>query len=102
MQIGYLTLTTGFQFFLIFGYILYGIFRKFPAKEDAVSLITWLGGLIGIITLGEVGVVVIVSAAVPLLDRLPILLLIFVDLFVLAIMAYDVLNQRQQVKLQST
>ena len=60
MQIGYLTLTTGFQFFLIFGYILYGIFRKFPAKEDAVSLITWLGGLIGIITLGEVGVVVIV------------------------------------------
>ena len=102
MQIGYLTLTTGFQFFLIFGYILYGIFRKFPAKEDAVSLITWLGGLIGIITLGEVGVVVIVSAAVPLLDRLPILLLIFVGLFVLAIMAYDVLNQRQQVKLQST
>ena len=86
MQIGYLTLTIGFQYFLMFGYILYGIFRKFPAKEDSVFLITWLGGLIGIITLGEVGVDVIVSASISLPDRLPILLLVLIDLFVLVIM----------------
>jgi len=98
MQIEYLSLTIGFQFFLFFGYLLYGIFRKYPAKEDAISLISWLGGLIGFLTIGQAGILIIISSAIPLLDRQMILLLIFIDLFILVIMAYDVLNQREKIK----
>ncbi len=100
MQIGYLSITIGFQFFLFFGYILYGIFRKFPTKEDGLSLMSWLGGLIGILSLGQVGVLILVSGVIPLPDRLPILLLVFVDLFIFVIMTYDVLTQREQIKLE--
>lgn len=98
MQIGYLSITIGFQFFLLFGYLLYGIFRKFPAKEDGISLMSWVGGLIGILTIGQVGLLIIVSGAIPILDRLPILVLILFDLIVLVIMAYDVLDIREKTK----
>ena len=102
MQIGYFSITVGVQFFLLVGYLLYALFRKYPAPEDGISLMSWVGGLIGIITLVQIGLLVIVSSVISLSDRFLILLLVFVDLLGLPLMAYDTLKRREQIRSESS
>lgn len=62
MQGAFLTITIGSQFFLLMGYLFYLLFRTYAASEDRVSLLKWIAGLIGVITLGLVVSIALVAS----------------------------------------
>ncbi len=97
MQIGYLSTTIGFQFFLLVGYLLYILFRKYPSPDDSGSLMSYVVGLMSILTFGFVGLLVIVAPAIPFTDRLVILLFVVIDLLGLLIIVNDFLKQRAHI-----
>jgi len=50
MQINLLDVTFGAELFLFFGYLLYGIIRTYPSKEDRLMISFYTAVLIGFIT----------------------------------------------------
>ena len=62
MQGAYLTLTVGIEFFLLVGYLFYLLFRTNIEVEVRVSVLSWLTGIIGLITLGLIVSVVAVAS----------------------------------------
>jgi hypothetical protein len=50
MQIDLLNVTIGIEFTLFFGYVLYGVLRKFASKEDKAMISFYITLLIGFIT----------------------------------------------------
>jgi hypothetical protein len=100
MQIGYLSITIGFQFFLLVGYLLYILFRRYPSPDDSSSLMSYVVGLLSILTFGFVGLLVIVATAIPFTDRLVILLFVVIDLLGMLIIINDLLKRREYIVLK--
>ncbi len=61
MQGAYLVITVGIEFFLLVGYLFYLLFRTYAASDDRVSMLSWLTGIIGLITVGLMGTVALVA-----------------------------------------
>ncbi len=95
MQGGYLTITLGFQFFLIIGYLFYAIFRTYPTGDDRISLMSWVTGFIGVLTFGLVGVLLLTITRMPASEAIPALALSLADIIGLYLLVDDTLRQRK-------
>ena len=96
MQGPFLTLTLGFQLFLIVGYLFFAIFRTYPTQEDSISLMSWITGLIGVLTFGLFGSLVLVISIMPLSDIVLAFSLVFADPIGLYLLVDDTLKKRRQ------
>lgn len=96
MQGPFLTLTLGFQLFLIVGYLFFAIFRTYPTQEDSISLMSWITGLIGVLTFGLFGSLVLVVSTMPISDVVLALSLVAADTIGLYLLVDDTLKKRRQ------
>jgi hypothetical protein len=96
MQGPYLSLALGFQLFLVGGYLLYAIFRTYPTEEDSISLMSWTTGLIGVLTFGLFGSLLLVISSMPTADIILSMALVFGDTIGLYLLVDDTLKKRRQ------
>lgn len=96
MQGPFLTVTIGFQLFLIVGYLFFAIFRTYPAKDDSISLMSWMTGLIGVLTFGLFGSLMFVISTMPISDVILALSLVFADTVGLYLLVDDTRKKRKQ------
>jgi hypothetical protein len=102
MQGTYLTVTIGFQFFLIVGYMLFAIFRTYPTREDSISLMSWITGFIALSTFGLVGLLLLVVSVMPISDVMFAFALVFADIVGLYLIIDDTLKKRKQTSISAT
>ncbi|TFG29147.1 hypothetical protein EU528_10080 [Candidatus Thorarchaeota archaeon] len=96
MQGPFLNITIGFQLFLIVGYLFYAIFRTYPIGEDRVSLMSWITGLIGLLTFGLFGSLLLVMSRMPSSEFGIAMALSFADVLGLYLLVDDTLKARRQ------
>lgn len=96
MQGPFLSITLGFQLFLIVGYLFYAIFRTYPSEEDSISLMSWMTGLIGVLTFGLFGSLVLVMSIMPISDFVLAMALVLGDTIGLYLLVDDTRKKRRQ------
>ncbi|MHA1137660.1 MAG: hypothetical protein ACTSSE_14350 [Candidatus Thorarchaeota archaeon] len=96
MQGPFLSITLGFQLFLIVGYLFYAIFRTYPSEGDSISLMSWITGFIGVLTFGLIGSLVLVISIMPTSDIILAIALAFGDTIGLYLLVDDTLKKRRQ------
>jgi len=99
MQSVFLSITIGFQLFLIFGYLFFAIFRTYPTGDDRISLMSWITGLIGILTFGLIGSLALVMSRMPIIDVGIAFALSFADVLALYLLVDDTLKAKKQARL---
>ncbi|MGY5859869.1 MAG: hypothetical protein RTU63_10910 [Candidatus Thorarchaeota archaeon] len=95
MQLPFLSITVGFQFFLIVGFLFYTIFRKYPTGDDRISLMSWTTGLIGVLIFGLVGSLLLLMSSMPTSEFGIALALSFADILGLYLLVDDTLKARR-------
>ena len=90
MQGAFLTITIGIEFFLLVGYLFYLLFRSYTTGDDRVSMIKWVAGLIGLITLGMIVSVVLVASRMSHTDTVVAATLLIVDVIGVYLLVDDV------------
>ena len=91
----YLTITLGFQLFLIIGYLFYAIFRTYPKGDDRISLMSWVTGFFGVLTFGLVGVLLLVITRMPTSEAIVALALSLADFIGFYLLVDDTRRQRK-------
>jgi len=89
MQGAYLIITVGIEFFILVGYLFYAIFRTYPEGEDRIALMSWIAGLVGILTLGLVVSVTLVASRMALFDIIVSMALLIVNILGLYLLVDD-------------
>ena len=79
MQGAYLIITAGIEIFLLVGYLFYLLFRANIEVEVRVSVLRWVTGLIGIITLGLIVSVLLVATRMTTVDLVVAAVFLIVD-----------------------
>ena len=90
MQGTYLLLTVGIEFFLFVGYLFYLLFRANIEVEVRVSVLSWLIGIIGLITLGLIVSVVGVASRMTNTDLVLASTFLIVDIIGLYLLIDDI------------
>ncbi len=98
MQGAYLIITVGIQFFILVGYLFYAIFRTYPTGEDRISLMSWIAGLIGILTLGLLVSVTLVVSRMSPADIIVAVALLIADILGLYLLVDDTRRKTSQMK----
>jgi len=96
MQSVFLSITIGFQLFLIFGYLFFAIFRTYPTGDDRISLMSWITGFIGVLTFGLIGSLALVFSRMPIIDASIAFALSFADVLGLYLLVDDTLKAKKQ------
>lgn len=89
MQSGVLHITIGVQFFLLVGYLMYLLFRAYSPNESRSSLMSYVAGLLTLLTLGLFYSLGVLSPLVPIYDRPVVILLIVLNVLGIAILGLD-------------
>jgi hypothetical protein len=89
MQSGILQISIGIQFFLLVGYLLYMLFRSYSMGESRTSLLSYVAGLLTLITLGLFFSLVATASLVPVYDRPLIVLLVLLDMLGVIGLVFD-------------
>ena len=95
MQGPFLSITIGFQLFLIVGYLFYAIFRTYPIGDDRISLMSWITGLIGVLTFGLFGSLLLVMSRMPVAEFGIAMALSIADVLGLYLLVDDTLKARR-------
>ena len=99
MQGAYLILTVGIEFFLLVGYLFYLLFRANIEVEVRVSVLSWLTGIIGLITLGLIVSVVAVASRMTNTDLVLASTFLIVDIIGLYLLIDDIRRISQELAL---
>lgn len=99
MQGTYLLLTVGIEFFLFVGYLFYLLFRANIEVEVRVSVLSWLTGIIGLITLGLIVSVVAVASRMANTDLVLASTFLIVDIIGLYLLIDDTRRISQELAL---
>jgi hypothetical protein len=98
MQSGYLVITIGFQFFLLVGYLFYFLFRKWLPIDDQISLISWITGLVGVLTFLLLVLVMIILPRMPFADAIFVSTLVIVDFVGLSLLVRETWNRKMTIE----
>jgi len=98
MQSGYLVITLGFQFFLLVGYLFYFIFRKWSEIDDQITLLTWVTGMIGLLTIGLLLTVAIVLSRMEFAEAVLTLAIVAADLIGFFLLAKETWNRKMTIE----
>lgn len=98
MQGAYLVLTIGIELFLLVGYLFYLLFRTYAASDDKVSMLSWLTGIIGLITVGLIGSVAVVATRMTNTDLVIAMVLLTVDVVGLYLLIDDIRRISRQLE----
>jgi len=90
MQGPFILLTVGMEFFLLVGYLFYILFRTYAATDDKVSMLSWLTGIIGLITVGLIGTVALVATRMTSTDFIIAMVFLTVDAVGLFLLVNDI------------
>jgi hypothetical protein len=90
MQGPFLTLTIGIEVFLLFGYLFYLLFRTYIEVEVRGSVLSWLTGIIALITLGLILSVVLVASRMTTTDLVLASTFLMVDVIGLYLLIDDI------------
>ena len=99
MQGTYLLLTVGIEFFLFVGYLFYLLFRANIEVEVRVSVLSWLTGIIGLITLGLIVSVAGVASRMTNTDLVLASTFLIVDIIGLYLLIDDTRRISQELAL---
>jgi hypothetical protein len=99
MQGAFLILTIGIEFFLLVGYLFYLLFRTYAAREDKVSMLSWLTGIIGLITVGLIGSVAVVATRMTNTDLVIAAVFLAVDAVGLFLLIDDIRRISREILL---
>ena len=99
MQGAYLIITVGIEFFILVGYLFYAIFRTYPIGEDRISLMSWIAGLIGILTLGLLVSVAMVITRMSPADIIVAVALLIADILGLYLLVDDTRRKASQMRI---
>ncbi len=101
MQGPFLILTVGMEFFLLVGYLFYIVFRTHAASDDKVSMLSWLTGIIGLITVGLIGTIALVATRMTNTDFVIAFVFLIVDVVGLYLLIDDIrkISRKSQVSL---
>jgi hypothetical protein len=89
MQGPFLGITLGIEIFLLVGFLFYLVFRTYAEGEDRVSMMRWVIGLIGILTLGLIVSVTLVATRMATSDLVVATALLIVDVIGLYLLIDD-------------
>ena len=98
MQGTFLILTIGIEFFLLVGYMFYVLFRTYTASDDKVSMLSWLTGIIGLITVGLIGTVALVATRMTNTDIVIAMVFLAVDVVGLYLLVDDIRRISRSLK----
>ena len=98
MQGAYLSITIGFQFYLLVGYLLYYVVRKWSYFEHRISLMSWTTGFIGLLTFGLLLSVILVSPRMLFGDVMLVGIIVFADIVALLVLIVDNFNRAVSVE----
>ncbi len=98
MQGTFLILTIGIEFFLLVGYMFYVLFRTYTASDDKVSMLSWLTGIIGLITVGLIGTVALVATRMTNTDIVIAMVFLTVDVVGLYLLVDDIRRISRSLK----
>ena len=98
MQGAYLSITIGFQFFLLVGYLLYFVFRKWSYFEYRISFMSWTAGFIGLLTILLLVSVFLVSPRMPRGDVMLVGIIMIADIVALLLLIVDTFNRAVSVE----
>ena len=98
MQGTFLILTIGIEFFLLVGYLFYVLFRTYTASDDKVSMLSWLTGIIGLITVGLIGTVALVATRMTNTDIVIAMVFLTVDVVGLYLLVDDIRRISRSMK----
>ena len=98
MQGTFLILTIGIEFFLLVGYLFYVLFRTYTASDDKVSMLSWLTGIIGLITVGLIGTVALVATRMTNTDIVIAMVFLTVDVVGLYLIVDDIRRISRSLK----
>ena len=90
MQGAYLIITAGVEIFLLFGYLFYLLLRTNIEVESRVSVLSWLTGIISLITLGLIMSVVLVASRMTNTDLVLASAILIVDVIGLYLLIDDI------------
>lgn len=90
MQGPFLTLTIGIEFFLLVGYLFYLLFRTNIEVEVRISVLSWLTGIIGLITVGLIGTIVLIASRMTNTDLVLTSTFLIVDVIGLYLLIDDI------------
>ena len=90
MQGAYLIITAGVEIFLLMGYLFYLLFRTYIEVEVRVSVLSWLTGIIGLITLGLFVSVVAVASRMTTVDLVVAAVFLIVDVVGIYLLIDDI------------
>ena len=79
MQGAYLRLTIGIQFFLLVGYLFYWVFRKYGEREDRISMMKCILGLVSVLTAGLIISITLVASRMVIADLVVAVAFLIVD-----------------------
>ena len=96
MQGPFLSITLGFQLFLIVGYLFFAIFRTYPSEEDSISLMSWLTGFIGLLTFGLIGSLVLVISRMPISEAILAIAIVLADTIGLYLLVDETMRKRRE------
>jgi hypothetical protein len=99
MQGAFLTITISIEFFLLIGYLFYLLFRTYPADEDKVSMLSWLTGIIGLITIGLIGSIALVATRMTNTDLVIAIAFLSVDSVGLYLLIDDIRRISRRLKI---
>ena len=90
MQGAFLRITIGIEFFLLVGYLFYLLFRTYAKGDDRISMMKWVMGLIGILTLGLIVSVALVATRMTITDLVVAIAILMVDVIGLYLAIDDI------------
>ena len=99
MQGAYLIITAGIEIFLLVGYLFYLLFRANIEVEVRVSVLSWLTGIIGLITLGLIVSVAGVASRMTNTDLVLASTFLIVDIIGLYLLIDDTRRISQELAL---
>jgi len=99
MQGAYLIITIGIEFFLLVGYMFYLLFRTYAVGEDRISMLRWLIGIIGLLTVGLIVSVALVATRMTNTDLVLSIALLLVDVVGLYLIIGDSRKLSQKILL---
>ena len=99
MQGAYLVITVGIEFFLLVGYLFYLLFRTYAASDNRVSMLSWLTGIIGLITVGLMGTVALVATRMTNTDLVIAMVFLAVNVVGLYLLIDDIRRISRKLKL---
>ncbi|MBY8997064.1 MAG: hypothetical protein KGD60_04985 [Candidatus Thorarchaeota archaeon] len=100
MQGAFLILSVGIEFFLLAGYLFYLLFRTYAESDDKVSMLSWLTGIIGLITVGLIVSVAAVATRMTNTDLAIAVAILAVDAVGLFLLIDDIrrISRKLEVK----